>query len=161
MTEAQYLTLKNDILADGTLATAVTNLDDPSIVAAYNATASPNFWVFKTSVPPSEYKGAGGLVWTEVDALSVGKARIFEWMTGNLTLPVNAADANQRQGIADAFAGATTTLANLGVLRRRLATRFEKLLATGTGSTGSPATMAVEGLLTTRDIAHALRNAPL
>jgi hypothetical protein len=155
LTPEQGVIFKAD--AEANFPTEVAAGNDAAIAEAYNQQASPNFWVFKTMIPPEEYAGAGGLVWTEVDTLTPGKARIFEWMTGNLTRPLNAADPNQRQGVADAFAGATNTLNNFAVLRRRLATRAEELFATGTGSTGSPGTMTFEGTINANDVALALR----
>ena len=126
--------------------------DDQLIADAMNTAASPSFWVWKTVLLPADYRAI--IVWTEVDALTVAKARIFEWMTGLLTQPLNPSDLNQRQGIADTFGAGATTRTNLLTLGRRLATRAEKLFATGTGSTASPATMAFEGQLSYVDIAR-------
>jgi hypothetical protein len=161
--EGAYTTLQADIVTTNTaeFAASVAARDDQAIADIYNVEAVPTFWVYRTSVPPTDYKGPNGLVWTEVDALAIGKARIFEWLTGGLTLPFNAADTGQRQGLADAFGAGTTTRTNLAALGRRPARRIEQLFATGTGSPASPATMAFEGRLTYRDVAHALRGVPL
>jgi hypothetical protein len=152
---AQLTTLKADMAADGTLSQLPQNSDSADAIAGvYNLLSAPDFWAWRTIVPAAEYRGTGGIVWTEVDALTVGKARIFEWLTGNLTLPINAADSNVRGGITDAFAAGTTTRANLILMGRRKLTRAEKLYATGTGSTASPATMApgAEGPLSIANI---------
>jgi hypothetical protein len=156
--DAAYTALKTDILTTNTaeFAAWVAAAEHELIANAYNLDASPTFWVYKTSVPPAEYKGPNGLVWTEVDALAVGKARIFEWLTGGLTLAFNAADTGQRQGLMDAFGAGTTTRTNLITLARRPARRIEQLFATGTGSTGSPGIMTFEGRLTYLDVARAL-----
>jgi hypothetical protein len=143
LTSAQRTALVTDIAADSTLSQLQHNSDGASAVAAaYNLTASPDFWVWRM-IPVSEYKGAGGIVWTEVDTLTVAKARIFEWLTGNLTLPIDAADTNVQAGIGNAFAVGTTTRANLTTLGRERATRAEKLFANtsqGAGTTAAPAT---------------------
>jgi hypothetical protein len=49
-------------------------------------------------------------------------------------------------------AGAVNNRAHIVAMSRRLASRIEKLLATGTGTTGSPATMGFEGPISYRDI---------
>ena len=66
---------------------------------------------------------------------------------------------NVRQGFADVFSGAqagpTAQRTHLLAVSRRLATRFEQVFASGTGSTASPATMAVEGPVSYQDIEQA------
>ena len=52
--------------------------------------------VWRTNVDPNEIM-RNGLDWTRVDNLSVGKARIWDWMTGLGTL--NPSKANIRAGI--------------------------------------------------------------
>jgi hypothetical protein len=155
LTSAQSTQLAADIAADPVLGLLAHNSDNAVKVAtAYNLPAALAFWVWRT-INPSEYKGAGGIVWTEVDALTAGKARIFEWLTGNLTLPINASDANVRGGITDAFAAGTTTRTNITALGREQATRAEKLFATGTGTTASPATRTHQRPLTAWDVEQA------
>jgi hypothetical protein len=156
LTSAQLTALKNDIAADGTINTVPQTSDNADMIAGlYNQDASPTFWVWRTNVPSSEYTGNAGLVWTEVDNLTVGKARIFEWMTAQLTRNINAADPNVQSGIQEAFSASSTSRAHLLVLGRRPAKRIEKLLATGPGSTASPATMTFEGTLRYPDIENA------
>lgn len=153
LTLAQKQIIKADLDADVTLS-AFPNTPDGNfeIAKAYNLASNPAFIVWKTSVQPEEYRM--GLVWTEIDGLTTGKARIWDWITASMTAPFNAADSNIRQGIADAFAANTTTRANLLATAKRTATRAEKLLATGTGSDGSPGTLVFEGKLTHDDIAE-------
>ena len=147
LTDAQKVTLKADILANAdTLACyEIGNLD--CLEKLYNALASPAFVVWKTDLQPAEYREA--IVWTEVDALTTGsKYRIWEWLTMGMTAPIDASKVNVRQGIADCWASNTTTRTNLLAAAKRNASRIEKLFATGTGSTASPAVMAVEGPIT-------------
>jgi len=157
--EAQYVALGSDITVThaAEFASALAIRDYPGIAQTYNQVDASNFWVWRSVLPPEEYTGAGGIVWTEVDALTVGKARIFEWMTGTLTKPLHPSDSNQRQGIQDAFqAQAPTTFSNLRTIARRLARRIERLYVTGTGSTASPGSLGFEGTVTDRDVAHAV-----
>lgn len=154
LTSAQLTALKNDILADQVLS-QIPNTPDGAfqIAAAYNLVASPDYWVWRTSVPTSECKKA--MVWTEFVGRSQGERDAWQFMLSNGV--INAADANIRQGILDIFSGAqgATSRANLTAISRRLATRGEKLFATGTGSTASPATMSAEGNVTYQDVLNA------
>jgi hypothetical protein len=151
LTAAQLATLKAFIASDPTLSAQPLNTDGAFAIAeAMNAAASPAFTVWRSSVPVEEYRDA--VTWTEVDALTVGKARIWEWLTGNMTQPLETARAPVRQGLADCWGAATTTRAALLAAAKRSATIAEKLFATGTGTVASPATMEVEGLLDYHDV---------
>jgi hypothetical protein len=158
LTSAQSTQLAADIAADPVLGLLAHNSDNAVRVAtAYNLPAALAFWVWRM-VQASEYKGVGGIVWTEVDTLTVAKARIFEWLTGNLTLPINAADSAARDGIANAFAAGTVTRANLLAMGREQATRAEKLFADtsgGAGTTAAPATRTHHCPLTAWDVEQA------
>lgn len=158
LTPAQSTQLAADIAADPTLSSLPHNGDSAvTVAAAYNLMASPAFWAWRV-VPASEYKASGGILWTEVDTLTVAKARIFEWLTGNLMLPIDAADSNVRDGIANAFGAGTTTRANLLAMGREQATRAEKLFANtsqGAGTTGAPATRTHQRPLTAWDVEQA------
>jgi hypothetical protein len=72
---------------------------------------------------------------------------------------VNPSIASNRAFFDDVFSGAggTNTRAALLALWKRLATRGEKLYATGTGSDASPATLVVEGAISARDVEEARR----
>jgi hypothetical protein len=148
LTDAQKVILKADILANADTLAAynIGNLD--ALEKLYNAEAAPAFVVWRTNIPVEDYREA--IVWTEVDnaAMTVGKARIWEWLTANMTLPINAAKTNVRQGLMDCWPSNTTTRTQLTAVAKRNASRIEKLFATGTGSTASPATMVVEGPIT-------------
>jgi hypothetical protein len=154
LNSTQLATLKADILADPILSAYWDNKNPAAIAAVYNIAASPSFFVWKTSVSPEEYIEA--TVWTEVDALTVGKARIWEWVTKGQTAAINPSKVNVRQGLADCWASNTTTRTNLLTIGKRLANKVEKLLATGTGTEGIPATMTFEGGIQWPDINAAM-----
>ena len=151
-----------------TLAAHIRSNTDPDVVAAlagrndteltrlYNLDSS--FIVWKKSVTPDEYRSA--MVWTEVDTLNAGSARIWEWVTNNFTANLNADDSNIRQGIADAFGPSTTTRANLLSIAKRSATVGESVFAAGTGTNATPGSLDFAGLLTTSDIGRALNENP-
>lgn len=117
-----------------------------------NATAAPDFYVWRTSVTQDEIM-QNGFDWVRVDNLSVGKARIWEWLFDNADNTINPAKANVRAAIDETWKGTAADLAVRAAVYlhcQRLATRLEKMFATGTGTAmpgGSPATMAVEGTI--------------
>lgn len=162
LTTEQQATLKADILADPVLAAYPNTTDGAYAIAAlYDQQATPAFYVWKSSVSVNEIMG-NGFAWTLVDNLGVGKARIWEWMTSLGT--INISQANVRAGVLACFAGGTggfpemrTSVFGHG---QRMATRAEKLFATGTGVVSNdqgvgPATMAVEGTLSYMDVFNA------
>ena len=150
LTAPQLIQLRDAILADSALAAAPQNSDGAlTIATAMNLPAVPAFIVWRTDVPVDEIMN-NGFLWTAVDALTAGKARIWQWMAQLGS--INAAKANVRQGLVDAF-GAGTPMAN-GILPhlKRSASRAEKLFAAGTGTDASPATMGFEGVLSYQDV---------
>lgn len=132
--------------ADPALTQFVADRRDDLIAAYYNESASPTVTVWRTAVSRSEAQ-ASGFDWTQVDNLSTGQARIwFDALFGDGF--INAADAGQRAGIAEAWKGTAAKVAVatfvLGQCKRS-ATRAEALFAVGTGSVSVPAVMAFEG----------------
>lgn len=120
-------------------------------VDALNALASPAFIVWRTSVPMSEIM-LNGFNWTRVDNLSIGKARIWDWMKdAGVGQTIDPSKPNIRAGIDAVWVGTQADLdvrAAVYVHCKRSATVCEKLLATGTGSDAVPATMGAEGSIT-------------
>lgn len=144
----QKAIIKAYIQADPVLSLKpMTSSANGEIALALNGLASPDFIVWKPSVTKAEIQTDPGFDWTRVDNLSVGKARI--WTEMFYTGSVDPSQANIRAGIAAVWVGTAADLAvraSVLALCTRKATIFEKLLATGTGSTGSPAIMAPEGI---------------
>lgn len=80
MTPEQLLAIKTVIGADPALSVQPLNSDGAFFIAQeLNKEASPAFVVWKTRVALDEIT-SNGFTWTLVDALSVGNARIWEWM---------------------------------------------------------------------------------
>lgn len=159
LTSAQLLTLKADILADSNFNSQPHNSDGAfAIAAVYNADATPAFVVWKSSVTRDEVQALDAFDWTLVDNLTVGKARIFDWMFMR-GVAIDPSKANIRAGIAACFVGSaplvTMQTAILTSFKRN-ATRFEKLFATGTGTTVSPAVAVLIGSLDYNDIVAAM-----
>ncbi len=157
LTTAQLATLKAAILADPLLDAQPNNTDGAfAIAAAFNLDAAPAFFVWRTAVPVDEIM-QNGFDWTRVDNLTVGKARIWDWMmrTGSL----NPAQANVRAGVLATFSVAADLATRLAVFThcQRLASRAEQLFATGAGTTTTeqgvgPAIMGFEGQLSYQDV---------
>ena len=159
LTTTQAQALQTDVNADPAFASVPHNSDGAfTIAAAYNLLASPAFIVWKSKVYQDEIT-QNGFTWTEVDSLTVGKARIWEWMFANEERSCNPSKANVRAGIAECWSGNAAKLAVQAVVLghcKRSATRAEKLFTTGTGSDATPATMGYEGSLTYSDVQAAM-----
>jgi hypothetical protein len=154
LTSAQLATLKADIQADQVLAAKPNNSDAAvDIAAAYNAAASPAYVVWRNDITAREV--VGSITASEFVALTAIKQNglIIILLAGT----VDGSNANIRAAFTSIFTTGTS-LTTLTALCKRNATRAEKLFATGSGTTGSPSTMAVTGALTASDIISA-RNA--
>lgn len=155
LTPAQNTALAASINADQAFADVPHNSDGAfTIAAAYNSLAAPAFIVWKSSVNQDEIT-QNGFTWAEVDNLSVGKARIWEWLFQNTTRSFNPSKPNVRAGIVECWSGTAGKLAvQASVFShcKRSATRAEKLFATGTGTDATPATMGFEGQLSYSDV---------
>jgi hypothetical protein len=156
LTPQQLTTLKNDIVADPVLNAQPNNSDGAfDIAVAYNLNASPNFTVWKTNVLINDvgkkFNGA------ELAGLTTANQTRLQTIAMYLAGGVNPSLIDNRQFFDDIFSGAggATTRANLLALWKRLATRAEKLYATGTGSDPSPATMTFEGPISFQDVLNA------
>jgi len=147
LTAAQRTALKAAILATPEVAQMFTDGNLSGVADYYNAQAVPDFTVWKTQVTRTEIM-QNGFDWARVDNLSIGKARVWEWMFQEGD--ANPSKANVRAGIEAVWVGTAADLAVRAAVYvhcKRLATRIEKLFATGTGSDAVPATMAIEGPL--------------
>jgi hypothetical protein len=157
LTNGQLTTLKAYILADSTLAAwAATGRMAEEIAHELNHVAAPEWVVWKTDVHTDDIM-RNGMDWTRVDNLTVGKARIWDWLSRLGTF--DASRANIRAGIDATWVGTAADLAVRATVYthcKRAATRAEKALSTGTGTTASPATMTFEGALTYSDVEAAL-----
>lgn len=124
----------------------------------FNVAASPAFVVWRTSVTQDEIM-QNGFDWVQVDNLSVGKARIWEWLFDNQSNTINPSKANVRAGIDEAWKGTAAMLAVREAVYshcKRSATRAEKLFASGVGSTVSPGLLGWEGTVSDYDVVRAI-----
>ncbi len=167
LTAAQKATLKAYIIATPALNSQPNNSDGAFAIAEIiNATATPDYWVWKTNLHEHELTGQtspDGTVWswTAYTFRSVseqnGYARMF-----NSSLSLNPSLPNIRQGFQDIFSGggsnAPQQRAHFLAMSRRKASTVEKLLvASGDGTTAVPGTMGFVGPITYADV-HDARN---
>lgn len=135
---------------------------DQSTVDLLNTPASPTFFVWKTNVEEQDIT-TNTFDWTRVDNLSVGKARIWDWMFRDSG--VNPSNPAIRAGIIEAWKG---TQADLDVRLvvwghcQEAATVAEKLFANGNGTAAivdgtGPATRVFVGQITLNDLISAER----
>jgi hypothetical protein len=158
LTAEQLLLVKNAILADNALNAQPQTPDGAYAIAdALNQDASPAFIVWKTRVSKDEIM-QNGFDWVQVDNLTVGKARIWDWLFDNTTNSCNPSKINVRAGVDECWKGTAAMLAvrtAVYIHFKRSATRAEQILATGTGTDAVPATMTYEGRVTYQDILQA------
>jgi hypothetical protein len=156
LTSQQQATLKAEVLANPDLNSQPNNSDGAiEIARLYNLNAAPNFTVWRTNVLINEVgKKFNG---TELAGLTANNATRLQTIALYLAGGVNASLPDNRQFFDDVFSGAggAMTRANLLILWKRLATRVEKLYATGTGTDPAPATMTFEGDLSYADVTAA------
>jgi hypothetical protein len=168
LTTAQLTALKNDIAVDPVLSLKPNTSDGAfDIAAAYNALADPDFWVWRTNVTKSELTNSTGpdgttFTWAGNGFITRSAGEQAAWGELFASGSIDASKANVRQAFVDIFSGTGNAAANrthLNAVARRKASRLEKLFATGTGSTASPAVMGYEGTVSGDDV-QAARSLP-
>ena len=160
-------TLLDAINADPALAQYATDRRDDLIAEAFNAIASPAFYVWRTDVTRAEIyhqTSAQGTTWswTTYKAQNVTEqnawTQMFMGEVADFSLP------NLRAGVEAIFSGTGAPLAqrtHVANIAKRKARRAEKLFSEtsgGNGAVGTPATMTWQGLLTTSDISAILNS---
>lgn len=158
LTPAQQSTLKTYIENDVTL-NAFPNTSDGAagIAAELNKLATPDFTVWKTSVPLQDV--GNNFDGSELSSLTTAESNRLQVFALYAQAGINPADADVRFLFDDVFSGAggATTRANLLILWKRLALTIEKVLSTGTGSDADPADLVYEGTISWPDV-FAARN---
>jgi hypothetical protein len=168
LTSQQLAAIKADILASPDLASQPANTDgDFEIARLYNLEASPAFYAWKTKLLRHDVTDKAGPSGTTFDwgtqsgnyiQRSQGERDCWREIW-NTSLSCDPSSPRVREAFDNIFsgagAGAVNNRAHILAMSRRLASRIEKLLATGTGSTASPATMGYEGPINYRDIGTA------
>lgn len=170
LTPAQRTALKADIDADGSINGLPNNSDTAVTIASiYNAAASPDYWVWRTSVSKAELVQSTSVDgttfnWTGTGFITRSQGERDAWREiFNGSGMCNPSLASVRTAFTDIFSGATAPApanrTHLATVSRRKATRVEKLFAidtpgsgAGRGTTADPDTMVVEGPLSAFDV---------
>lgn len=156
LTDSQKQTLADHIRAntDPDVVAALAENNHTRLAELYNLPST--FVIWRNEVTPEEYRDE--IKWSEVDTLGGGKARIWSWLTENMTASLDASKNNVRRGVEDAFANATVTRDSLIALCKGYATVAQSVFATGSGTTESPGKARVLGTLSIRDLGDVLNN---
>jgi len=167
LTEAQCTTLAAHIRAntDQAVIDALAIRNDSELARLYNSPTSPAYYIWRNNVTADEIM-QNGFDWVRVDNLSVGKARIWEWLFDNQSRSINPTKANVRAGIAECWKGTAADNAVRGVVFghcQKVATVAEKVFATGAGTSTTvdgvgPADATFFGTVTIDDIGRALND---
>lgn len=157
LTQQQKTTLKNYILSVPALVDEINSGHPGTVADAMNQLASPDFYVWRSSVSRSEIYNTvpqpenTSWNWTFYKNQSVPEQNA--WTQMFMGDQADFSKPNVRSGITAIFQSASVFNAThaFAVARRR-AKQWEKLLASGVGSTVAPATAALEGDLDAGDI---------
>jgi hypothetical protein len=153
LNQQQAATLKAAALLDPPAAAAIADGNDQDLADWLNA-GQPTFWVYVPSLSTEAARLAITAGVSQLDNLTVGKRDSLLWLFSVATMP----NASLSQAIND-LCGTQNTLKNALInALRRTATRAEKILATGIGTSASPATLTFEGLFD-RALASSVRGA--
>lgn len=152
LTAQQLTAVKAAVVADPVLNAFPNNSDGNFEVAArLNLPASPNYWVWRTAVARADiYNVTSDLPsdWDWTLYKNQGVAEQNAWVQMFMGDQADFSKANLRAGVAKIFGAGNANNAHVLAVARRLARRIEQILATGTGSTATPATMNAEGTIT-------------
>jgi hypothetical protein len=166
LTDAQYTTLQNDILVthQAEFATPVAQADYATIATAYNQTASPVYWLWRTQLPEKEIyeTTVEGQSWNWTTYIGQSIQERDGWQTMLRPGQINPSLPQVRGAFDKIFSGAgaaATQRTYLYTVSRRQALRGEALFAdttSGDGSTATPAQLTKIGNLTYYDVYYAL-----
>ena len=172
---AQLVTLKADIAADPVLSLLAHTADNAfTVAAAYNAVASPDYWVWRSSISRSDvYNGVapGGSTWNWTFYKNQNVTEQGAWTQMFMGDAANVGNLNFRAGLVAIFtAGSSVNRDHVLALGRRLAKRSEKLFSvavanppanTGNnaadprGATTNPDVLVFEGVVVPQDVLNA------
>ena len=157
--------LKTAATTEPTIATCISNGNDPCVEAWFNATTT--FVVWRNSVTQDEYQSRED-TGTSFDWASTGgfiarsQGERDAWRTMFQPGFVDPSKANVIAAFNNIFSGsgvgAVANRAHLLAVSKRFATNAEKILATGTGTDITPGRMSFVGIVSTNDVSVILRN---
>ena len=156
LTSTQLTQLKAVALADPTAAAFLIAGNDTELAAWFNAPTIPDFWAYRKSIPVGEigttvnYKAIAAMTTANLD-------RVNNFLNMNKDRFTGRDDI--KTFLNDTFSGTLdgegqNTRNALDVMLRRLANRFERTFATGTGTTLAPGAPVEEGTIDTNTAAQ-------
>ena len=154
LTPDQLTTLRAAVLADQTASAFFADAGDAAGLQRHLNSAS-TFIVWRASVTQDEIM-QNGFDWTRVDNLSIGLARVWEWLFANESKSIDPRKANVRAGIEAVWKGTAADLAVRAAVYahcKRPATVAERMLAAGVGTYANPGLAAFEGDISALDAA--------
>jgi hypothetical protein len=161
LTTEQLTRLRDDIASHPIWGSVAHTGDNAfTIASAYNLPASPDFWVYRTSLAEQEiYEATSSesTTWSWTTYMAQTVTERDAWMLMFRPGQINPSLPQARAGITQIFSGNTqpqiAQRTHLTALFRRRATEAEQLfVTTGAGTTASPATMGHEGPITMSDV---------
>lgn len=150
LTTAQKEALKTNIQANSDTNQLYIDGNLSGLADLYNAPASPAFWVRRTNVSRQEIYNnvsADGTSWDWTIYKGQGVAEQNAWTQMFMGDQADFSKPNLLAGIGKIFGISNVNTLHSLAIGRRQATRLEKLLSTGPGTTATPATMFFEGTI--------------
>lgn len=140
------------VVMTGATAQSCVDGDLQGVADQMNTEASPAFWVWRTNVSRSMVytltdNEGGTFNWTTYK--NQGATEQNAWVQMFMGDEADFSQDNLRAGVAAIFTGSAAATAqrdHILSIGRGKATRFQKVFATGTGSTGAPAKFGVDAL---------------
>lgn len=162
LTNQQLALVKAEINSDPALSSVPMTPDGAFAIAdALNLDASPAYYVWRSSLTVEEATErtspeATNWSWTGTGFITRSVGERDAWRELFRDGSCNPSLANVRQAFSDILSGNTAPApanrTHLLAMAKRPARRIEKVLATGTGSLASPATMGYEGTISYTDV---------
>lgn len=150
LTTSQLTALKQAIEADAVLNAFPNNSDGAFAIAELlNQIASPDYWVWRTSVSRAGiYNDVSpdGTTWSWTTYKGQTVAEQNAWTQMFMGDTANFSKQNLRDGVAAIFSGSgapATQRAHITAMGRKKATRIQKIFSSGNGLSATPATMDV------------------
>ena len=162
LSSAQLQTLKTAIAAetDLTFSALRTAGDQDGMAAWYNGAST--FYAWRTNVSRVEIynqTSGEGTNWSWTFYKNQSAVEQNAWVQMFMGDQTDFSQANLRAGIAVIFTSASAANATHALaIGKRLATRGEKVFATGTGTLATPGAFGVQGAITAQNISDALRS---
>lgn len=162
LSTAQLALIKADIAANNDLNILPNSSDgNDALAKLYNLPAVPDFWVWRTDVSRAEIYNLTSpdtTTWNWSTYKAQAATEQNAWTQMFMGDRADFSKANLRAGVAAIFTGsapANAQQAHILAMGRRKATRLEKVLATGTGSSTVPAVMGAEGSIRGDEVSQA------